>query len=191
MTNPYLEKLRARDQEKCHPAASSKPSKPMLEVEDSGETTAVTYFEGFEGDRCNRFFWDDLVAGQSTFGRFGHVFEILRSRCPDWVPVDRWQQCVEDGNRFLAQWGGHAEVFDWTARDLFGLAPVPDNPHPSYRRLSRYDETGLIWLLEGCEVLALTANTATIQRPSGSTTTYRKKNTPAPSTLGDTLDDPE
>jgi hypothetical protein len=189
MTNPYLEKLRARDQEKCHPAASSKPSKPMLEVEDSGETTTVTYFEGFEGDRCNRFFWDDLVAGHSTFGRFGHVFEILRSRCPDWVPVDRWQQCVEDGKRFFAQWGGHAEVFDWTARDLFGLAPVPENPRPSYRRLSRYDETGLIWLLEGCEVLALTANTATIRRPSGSTTTYRKNNTPAFGGPSDSLDD--
>jgi hypothetical protein len=96
---------------------------------------------------------------------------------------------VEDGNRFFAQWGGHAEVFDWTARDLFGLAPVPDNPHPSYRRLSRYDETGLIWLLEGCEVLALTANTATIQRPGGSTTTYRKNNTPAFGGPSDSLDD--
>jgi hypothetical protein len=96
---------------------------------------------------------------------------------------------VEDGNRFFAQWGGHAEVFDWTARDLFGLAPVPDNPHPSYRRLSRYDETGLIWLLEGCEVLALTANTATIRRPSGSTTTYRKNNTPAFGGPSDSLDD--
>jgi len=40
-------------------------------------------------------------------------------------------------------------------------------------------------------VLAVTATTATIQRPSRSTTTYRKKNTPAPSALGDSLDDPE
>lgn len=151
----------------------------------------MTRYEGFEGDRCSRFFWDDCVAGHSTFGRFGHVFEILRSRCPDGVPVDRWQQCVEDGNRFFAQRGGHAEVFNWTARDLFGFAPVPDNPHPSYRRLSRYDETGLIWLLEGCEVLAVTATTARIQRPSGSTTTYRKKNTLAPSALGGRLDDPQ
>jgi hypothetical protein len=49
----------------------------------------------------------------------------------------------------------------------------------------------VIWLLEGCEVLLVTATTATIRRPSGSTTTYRKNNTPAPSALGDSLDDPE
>ena len=118
------------------------------------------------------------------------VFEILQSRCPNWVPVDRWQQCVEDGNRFLAQWGGHAEVFGWTARDLFGLASVPDNPHPSYRRLSRYDETGLIWLLEGCEVLALTLSTAAIRRPTGTVTDYRRHNKPEVEPPGDLLDDP-
>jgi hypothetical protein len=174
--NPYLAKLRPHH-ETPHPQAPSKPSKPG--------------FEGFEGDRSRRISENGWIPKPVEDAPFVRVFEILQSRCPNWVPVDRWQQCVEDGNRFFAQWGGHAEVFDWTARDLFGLAPVPDNPHPSYRRLSRYDETGLIWLLEGCEVLALTANTATIQRPSGSTTTYRKKNTPAPSTLGDTLDDPE
>src|ERR1700738_452089 len=76
MTNPYLEKLRARDQEKCHPVASSKPSKPMLEVEDLGETTAVTFFEGFEGDRCSRFFGmtsspgTRLLAASVTFSKF-------------------------------------------------------------------------------------------------------------------------
>ena len=187
MTNPYLEKLRARDQEKCHPAAPSKPSKPMLEVEDLGETTAVTCFEGFEGDRCSRFFWDDCVAGHSTFGRFGHVFEILRSRCPDWVPVDRWQQCVEDGKRFLAQWGGLAEVSGCTTRDLFGLASVPDSPHPSYCRLSRYDETGLIWLLRGRAVLALTESTAAIGSPTGTVTVYSRK--PELGPLNDLLDE--
>jgi hypothetical protein len=31
-------------------------------------------------------------------------------------------------------------------RLLFGLHTPPDNPRPSYRRLSRYDHTGLIWL---------------------------------------------
>ena len=34
-----------------------------------------------------------------------------------------------------------AEALRWTARDLFGLHAVPDNPAPNYRRLSRYDET--------------------------------------------------
>jgi hypothetical protein len=58
-----------------------------------------------------------------------------------------------------------------------------------YRRLSRYDETGLIWLLEGREVIAMTEETATIRRSSGSVTVYRKSNKPALGPLGDSLDD--
>jgi hypothetical protein len=53
----------------------------------------------------------------------------------------------------------------WTARDLFGLQTPPAKPHPSYSRLSRYDETGLIWLLQGRLVVALTETTAAIQNP--------------------------
>jgi hypothetical protein len=92
---------------------------------------------------------------------------------------------VEDGHRFLAQWGGDAEVFAWRARDLFGLHKPRENPHPS-RRLSPYDETGLIWLLEGCEVVVLTPNAATIRCLSGSII-YRKGNMPARA-LDDNLD---
>jgi hypothetical protein len=46
--------------------------------------------------------------------------------------------------------------------------------------LSRYDETGLCWLLQGKEVIALTADTATIRNPvTGTITTYRRFNKPA------------
>jgi hypothetical protein len=105
------------------------------------------------------------------------------------VPIDRWQQCVEDGHRFLAQWGNQAEALGWTGRDLFGLASLPDNPHPSYRRLSRYDETGLIWLLRGRQVLALTEGIAAIESLTGAVTVYCRHNKPALGPLGDSLDD--
>jgi len=36
-------------------------------------------------------------------------------------------------------------------------------PAPSYRRLSRYDQTGLIWLLRGRLVVAMTDSTAAIK----------------------------
>jgi hypothetical protein len=119
---------------------------------------------------------------QTPFGRlsrFCRTFEALESRCPDHVPVDRWQEAVEDGRRFLGRWGDQAEALGWTTRDLFGLAPVPDEPHPSYQRLSRYDEIGLIWLLHGRPVLALTERTATIESPTGTVTIYRRHNKPA------------
>ncbi len=77
----------------------------------------------------------------------------------------------------------------WTPRELFGLHTVPSNPHPSYARLSRYDETGLVWLLDGKVVTALTATTADIQHKTGAITVYRKLNKPALGPLGDSLED--
>src|SRR5262249_23535521 len=97
-------------------------------------------------------------------------------------------QCVEDGSRFLAKWGEQAESLGWTSADLFGLHTPPDKPHPSYNRLSRYDCTGLIWLLDGRPVVALTEATATIKSKTGNITTYRKHNKPALGPLGDGLE---
>jgi hypothetical protein len=48
---------------------------------------------------------------------------------------------------------------------------------------------GLIWLLRGRPVLALTEGTAAIESPTGTTTVYRRHNKPALGPLGDSLDD--
>ena len=122
--------------------------------------------------------------------RCGRTLTALESRCPDRVPTDRWQRCVEDGRRFLAQWGSQAEALGWTPRDLFGLHTPPANPHPSYSRLSRYDAIGLVWLLQGRPVIALTESTAAIQNTkTGNITVYRKERKPAYGPVGDSLDD--
>jgi hypothetical protein len=49
--------------------------------------------------------------------------------------------------------------------------------------------TGLIWLLRGAPVVALTETTAAIQSHSGSATKYPKHRKPAFGPVGDTLDD--
>jgi hypothetical protein len=116
------------------------------------------------------------------------AFDVLERKCPAYVDVADWQQAIEDGHKFLARWGEQAEALGWTARELFGLHPVPERPAPSYRRLSRYDETGLIWLLRGRPVVALTASEAAIRGHSGATVVYRKHNKPALGPLGDCLD---
>jgi hypothetical protein len=121
--------------------------------------------------------------------RYESVYSALEARCPDHVPAMRWQQAVEDGRRFLARWGKQAEALGWTARDLFGLQTPPAKSHPSYSRLSRYDETGLIWLLQGREVVALTEATASIKGATGNITIYRRHNKPALGPPGDSLDD--
>ena len=170
MTSLYLEKLRALKSEKGAVEAPSKPTKPG--------------FEGFEGAQGRAF---------SNFpARYSRAMTALEARCPDLVPVDRWQFAVDDGRRFLARWGEQAEALGWTARDLFGLHKPPEKPHPSYSRLSRYDETGLIWLLQGREIVALTEATAAIQNSTGAIsaiTTYLRHNKPALGPVGDSLDD--
>jgi hypothetical protein len=125
----------------------------------------------------------------SSQQRLSRVLAALESRCPDHVSADHWQQAVEDGRRFLAQWGEQAEALGWTVRELFGLAAIPDKPHPRYGRLSRYDKTGLIWLLRGRPVLALTESIAAIESPTGTVTVYRRYNKPALGPVGDSLDD--
>jgi hypothetical protein len=113
----------------------------------------------------------------------------LERRCPEYVETSYWQQTVEDGRRFLAQWGDQAGALGWTTRDLFGLHRAPDKPASNYRRLSRYDETGLIWLLQGRPVVALTADTAAIQSTSETIINYCRHNKPSLGPLGDSLDD--
>jgi hypothetical protein len=47
----------------------------------------------------------------------------------------------------------------WTALDLFGVHPT--------RPAARFDVMGLLLLLQGGEVITLTAESASIGRPSG------------------------
>jgi hypothetical protein len=123
-------------------------------------------------------------------GHYRKVFAFLQLKPPALVDVARWRQCVEDGSKFLARWGEQAQALNWSSADLFGLHQPQAKPHPSYNRLSRYDATGLCWLLQGRPIVALTADTATIENPAtGSITTYRKYNKPAHGPLGDSLED--
>jgi hypothetical protein len=156
MSGRYLEKLRALKSEKGAVEEPTKLTEPC--------------FVGFVSTQGTAF--SNFPAG------YGRTMTALESRCPYLVPVDRWQLAVEDGRRFLARWGAQAEALGWTARDLFGLHKPPEKPHPSYSRLSRYDETGLVWLLQGYEVVALTDATAAIQSSTGAITTYRRFNKP-------------
>jgi hypothetical protein len=181
--NQYLAKLRGLKSEKGPTQGTLKTFKTYIEdMPEGGAATRDMGFEGFEGDQGSPV----LENHPSPYAR---VFAALEARCPDLIEPADWQQAVEDARRFLATWGEQAEALGWTARDLFGLMPVLDQPRPSYRRLSRYDETGLVWLLQGRPVVALTEATAAIQSPTGAVTVYRKLNKPALGPLGDSLDD--
>jgi hypothetical protein len=83
------------------------------------------------------------------------------------VPLVRWQTFVTDAARFLAgPFAERASALGWTALDLFGC--------DCSRPLARLDEAGLIWMLNGKRLVALTAETAVIQTGTGTRHTYRR-----------------
>jgi hypothetical protein len=133
-------------------------------------------------------FYDDMETLRTAAGPYSSALRTLGVQCPDDVPEVRWQQAIADATAFISEWGAQAHAFRWSEHELFGLHPVPERPAASYRRLSRYDETGLIWLLRGRPVVALTETTAAIQG-AAAIMTYRKLNKPALGPLGDSLDD--
>jgi hypothetical protein len=166
--NPYLAKLQALEQTASVGGIVSfvgSQSRPISEFENSKNATSA--------NRQNRqnLFWP--------------AFEALERRCPAYIDIADWQIAIEDGGSFLRRWAEQAEALGWTVRDVFGLAPAPDKVAANYRRLSRYDLTGLIWLLRGRPVVALTEATAAIQHRRGSITTYRRQNKPALGPIGD------
>lgn len=163
----------------CEPAKREKSEISPTAQRDAGRTGQVQQHNSLNSQ---------FACSQQHLAR---VLAALEARCPALVEVPRWQQAVEDGRKFLAQWGEQAEALGWTAKDLFGLFPVPPHAKPGFRRLSRYDETRLVWLLNGRSVVALTAMTAAITTPGGATLTYRKNNQPALCPLGVSLDDLE
>ena len=120
---------------------------------------------------------------------FADAFAALEHKRPDYVELERWQKCLADTRQFLRNWGRQADALGWTAPDLLGLHRPPLQPHPSYQRLSRYDETGLLWLLQGRLVLALTETTAAIQVKGAVPIIYRRHNKPAFGPVGDSLKD--
>jgi hypothetical protein len=169
--NPYLAKLRGLSQENHYPSEPSKPSKPG--------------FEGFEGEQSRRISGN----GPDELGPYyGNVLGSLQSKCPELIEPRRWEQAIQDAESFVAKWGARAHALGWTAQELFGLHPVAERPVANYERLSRYDATGLIWLLQSRQVVALTEATAAIQGATA-VLTYRKHNKSALGPLGDSVDD--
>jgi hypothetical protein len=133
---------------------------------------------------------DETEQTECDPGPYASALAALGAKCPAFVPEDRWQQAIADATAFTSHWGAQAQAFGWTSRELFvGLHPVPEQPAPNYSRLSRLDHTGMIWLLRGRPVIALTAAEAVLRCLSGATLTYRKLNKPALGPVGDSLDD--
>ncbi len=88
---------------------------------------------------------------------------------PGWKEDD-WRTLQEDALRFLKEWASQASRLGWEAVDLFGVHPT--------KPTARLDCAGLVVLLKGRPVLALTEHSAAIKTASGGTLTFRRRATP-------------
>ena len=83
------------------------------------------------------------------------------------VPPHRWLRFIDDCGHFLdGGWAARATALGWGPLDLFGCNRE--------RPIARLEHAGLLWLLNGRKLVALTANAAVIETPSGSRQTYRR-----------------
>lgn len=100
------------------------------------------------------------IAGHDFPTEWHAILAGLKERqSPDWMMSNRWEMLLQDAERFLDRWSSTAQAMGWTALDLFGV-------HPN-RSAARFDVMGLLLLLQGGEVIALTVEGASIRRPSG------------------------
>ncbi len=88
---------------------------------------------------------------------------------PAWKEDD-WHTLQEDALRFLQKWAGQARRLGWEALDLFGVHPTAPT--------ARFDCMGLVPLLRGRAVLALTDDSAAIKTASGGSLTFRQRAAP-------------
>lgn len=85
---------------------------------------------------------------------------------PGSIAADRWQQVLADAAMFLGMWGEQAVALGWTERDLFAVPPGPE----------RWMRMGLVALLQGRPVVAITADSITIAVRGGHSRYRRSPN---------------
>ena len=83
-------------------------------------------------------------------------------------PTRRWDQLRRDVGDFLASpWAAEATRLGWTQLDLYGADA--DRPYV------RVDGFGLLPVLNGGRIVALTADAATLETPGGARQSYRRQ----------------
>jgi hypothetical protein len=148
------------------PIVPIEPGAPSLTVQKPVSAGGVLGSNGSKGSKVlGRSTFEPIVPIEPGTHPLIAAFNDLAANQPQHLNSNEWLWAVEDGRHFLGEWGGEAARLSWTANDLFGLPPIPEKPAPNYRRLSRYDLTGLVWMLRGRQVVALSADRAVIATP--------------------------
>ena len=88
---------------------------------------------------------------------YAAAFAQLQIAQPIGVSHPQWLRAIDDAGRFLDQWGYVAEQLKWSVEDLF-KRPAPTAKTPALD----LGTLGLCWVIDGRNVVALDAYSATI-----------------------------
>jgi hypothetical protein len=104
----------------------------------------------------------------ATLARWRAGVEKFGERRPDAISVERRAVLLRVSRGLLASpWAQRLADLSWADTDLFGCNPTAP--------VERIDAYGLVWLLAGCKLAAVTADAATTIRPSGVRQTYERR----------------
>ena len=109
-----------------------------------------------------------VLAPEGTPTEWTKGVALLRDApAPRGCPQHAWQQLILDAAAFLERWAAQAVAFGWQDWELFGC----------HRRApwGRIQGMGLVLLLQGDEIAALTATEAVIRTRTGAHQTYRRR----------------
>ncbi len=95
------------------------------------------------------------------------VADLLALPCPASCPAEWWQALREDAYHFLRDWAARAQELGWPPLTLFGV-------HPEKPR-ERFDCMGLVPLLNGAAIVALSHSEAVIEKSNGARLTFRRR----------------
>ena len=100
------------------------------------------------------------------------VADLLAMPCPASCPEERWNVLREDSYTFLRDHAAQAHELGWVALDLFGVHPV--------KPWSRPDAMGLVPMLQGRRITALSESRAEFRDHGGGELTYRRERAARP-----------
>ena len=92
---------------------------------------------------------------------------LCRMPRPDAYSGPEWQQLIDDAGYFLDAWASQCSALGWSLVDVFGVALTAPQ--------ARHDAKGLVPLLDGKKIVAVTAELAVIETAGGSRQRYFRR----------------
>jgi hypothetical protein len=163
---PYHEVSSSRSGLNCAPANGNNGNylRNFISSEQSGPATH---------DRSGlQDLFDERVTIAEFEGGIPHAWaegfaRLQMTAYPAAMRPDRWRQMIDDAGRFLDRWAAKAAALGWDTASVFGVHA--DRP------IERVDCAGLVWLLRGNDIEAISPSVARIRTRSGAVQIYDRR----------------